>query len=155
MFEFFKKDYELFAPVIGECVPLSEVPDKVFSEKMLGDGVAFVFTGDTIFSPCDGDVIMAADTNHAIGLKASNKAEILIHAGLETVNLNGQGLEILVKEGSKVKKGQALIKLDRDFLETKKINMITPMIITSQEYKLDIGECGSVSLESAIMKITR
>ena len=132
MFRLFKKQEPvvLTAPVDGEMISLEEVPDKVFAAKIMGDGVAFRFDGDTIYSPCDAKVIMIADTVHAIGLKCRNGAEVLIHIGLDTVELNGKGFEKLVDEGEQVSKGIPLIKIDRSIMQAAAIDLTTPMVIT-------------------------
>jgi glucose-specific phosphotransferase system IIA component len=141
MFNFFKKkqnlDNVLISPVNGKCIDLSEVPDKVFSEKMMGDGVAFIPSGDIVCSPCDGTVIMIANTSHAIGIQSNDGVEILLHVGLNTVELNGEGLEVLVKKDQKVKVGTQLLRIDRSLMQEKSVNLTTPMIITnSDDYNL-------------------
>lgn len=153
MFQFLKKNVDLYAPVVGQSVSLEEVPDKMFSKKLMGDGIAFVYDTDTIYAPCDCEVIMIADTKHALGLRTANKAEIMIHIGLDTVNLNGEGFHLLVNPKDKVKRGQALVKLDRAFFEKKGVHLITPMIITSTEFQLQINAPGEVSLESCVLSI--
>ena len=133
MLKFIKRkelDYNVYAPVDGMCIPLSEVHDKVFASKMLGDGVAFQIEDSVICAPCDGDIIMFAPTKHAFGLQADHGLEILIHVGLDTVNLQGEGFEILCPQGTHVHKGDPILKVDLAFMETKKIDLITPMIIT-------------------------
>lgn len=144
MFGLFKKkevDQHLYAPVNGTCIPLEEVKDPVFAQKMMGDGAAFEFTDDnTIYAPCDGEIMMIANTKHAVGLKAENGAEVLIHIGLDTVNLNGEGFTALKQSGDKVKKGDALIKVDRAFMDEKGMDLTTPMVVTnSSEFTLSIS----------------
>ena len=111
MFRLFQKEVQLYAPVKGTCVPLEQVPDAMFAQKLLGDGVAFVFRGDTISAPCSGEVVMTAQTRHALGIRTANKAEVMLHVGLDSVNLNGNGFSMLVHAGERVKKGQPLIAL--------------------------------------------
>lgn len=156
MFSFFKKnnkDIKLLAPVTGQVIALENVPDKVFASKIMGDGVAFKFDGDTIFSPCDGKISMIAETSHAFGLELNNKAEILIHIGLDTVNLGGKGFTVLVSEGDKVKTGTPIIKIDRQVMTENNIDLTTPMVITN-EHEFSILEvnrqvtCG----ESAVIE---
>lgn len=142
MFQFLKKkeavkEVCLYAVGKGKTIPLDSVPDKTFAEKLLGDGIGFVFEDDTIYAPCDGKIMMIAKTNHAIGLRAENGAELLIHVGMDTVNLNGKGLEPLVSCNAVVKKGAALIRVDRRFMEEKGIDLTTPVILTNeQDYML-------------------
>ena len=146
MLNFFNKNKKssdvIMSPVSGKCIDLTEVPEKVFSERMLGDGVAFLYEGDTIYSPCNGNVTMIADTLHAIGIKGE-KLEILIHIGLDTVELNGKGINVLVEVGQKVKVGTPLVRLDRKFMKEKFVNLMTPMIITnSGDFKLELKNIG-------------
>ena len=134
MFNLFKKkviDNQCYAPVNGECISLDDVADQVFSSRMMGDGVAFRFNDDVVCAPCDGEIIMIANTNHAFGLRAENGAEILVHIGLDTVNLNGKGLKALVTQNQRVKKGMHVIQLDRPYLEAENVDLTTPMIITN------------------------
>ncbi len=135
---------KLVSPVDGMCVDITEVPDDTFSAKVLGDGVAFIFDGDTIYSPCDGEVTLVAETKHAVGITSDGGMEIMIHCGLDTVNLEGQGLEALVKVGDKVKMGDPLIRIDRDFMKEKNVNLITPMILLNgAAMTYDIAGVGS------------
>ena len=127
-----KESIVLYAPVTGAAIPIENVPDKVFASKMMGDGIAFEFEGDIVYAPCDATVTMIANTLHAIGLKLSNGAEVLIHIGLDTVDLQGVGFEKLVEKSSKVNIGMRLIKIDREVIKQNKINMITPMVITNR-----------------------
>lgn len=132
--EIFKKkavDMQIYSPVNGVCISLDDVSDPVFSSRMMGDGVAFKFEGDTLYSPCDGTVMLVAKSKHAIGIKAKNGAEILIHVGLETVNLNGEGFEVLIEPNAKIKTGEPLLKCDLAFMKSKHIDLITPMILTN------------------------
>lgn len=152
MFKFFKKKVEVYSPVFGRAVSLEEVPDKMFSDKLLGDGIAFEFQGNTICAPCDGEVMMIAPTKHALGLKLSNKAELMIHIGLDTVNFGGEGFELLVSKGEKVKKGQELVKIDREFFNEQSVNLITPMIITSKEFELEHSSVDSVNIDTVVLK---
>ncbi|MCD7894939.1 MAG: PTS glucose transporter subunit IIA [Erysipelotrichaceae bacterium] len=139
MFGFKKinKILELKSPVNGICIPLDEVNDKAFASGMIGEGCAFNFDGDTIYSPINGEILMVANTKHAIGLKARNGAEILIHVGLDTVNLNGEGLYVLVKKNQKVKQGDPILKVDLEIMKSNNIDLTTPMVITnSSNFKL-------------------
>ncbi|WP_152655963.1 PTS glucose transporter subunit IIA [Oceanobacillus sp. CFH 90083] len=136
MFEkLFKKkenqEIELFAPINGEVIPLEEVPDPVFAEKMMGDGIAIKPADGKVVSPIDGNIVQAFPTKHAVGIKASNGTEILIHIGLETVALDGEGFTIHVKEGDKVKKGDALVDVDLAVVGEKAVSTVTPMLITN------------------------
>ncbi|MHC1685427.1 MAG: PTS glucose transporter subunit IIA [Clostridiaceae bacterium] len=131
MFNFFKKSNNLVSPISGEIVDLSQVPDPVFAEKMTGDGVAINPTGNIIVAPADCIVSLIFGTKHAIGLTTDTGLELLIHFGLETVTLNGEGFEPLVEQGQKVKVGTPLMKVDTDLIASKGLKLITPFLITN------------------------
>jgi glucose-specific phosphotransferase system IIA component len=134
MFKFLgnKSDMRIYSPVIGKMLKIEEVPDKTFADKLLGDGVAFYTDTDIISSPCSGKITMIADTKHAIGILSDNGVELLIHIGLETVNLQGEGFEVLVRSKEKVNPGTPLIKVDRKLMESKNINLVIPMVVTNE-----------------------
>jgi len=111
----------LYAPLSGRMIPLRDVEDEVFSSGTLGGGVAFDPSVGEVYAPCDGVVSAFFPTGHAIGLTAEDGAEILIHVGMDTVSLNGEGFTPLVKEGETVKKGQLLLKFDIDCIVQKGI----------------------------------
>lgn len=144
MFKLFhkeKKPVELCTPVTGKSIAIETVPDKVFANKMMGDGVAFSFEGNQVCAPCDGKIVMIADTLHAFGMEAVNGAEILIHIGMDTVELNGKGFTKLVEADTKVKKGDPIIQLDRAVLKELGVELITPMVVTNgDDFKLQIEE---------------
>lgn len=127
-----KQEAYLVAPVDGTCVDLSKVPDDMFSDKIMGDGVAFQYQGDTLYAPCNATIQVVAQTKHAIGMISDEGLEILLHVGVETVNLNGKGFQTLVEEGQHVEVGTPLLKIDRTFMEKEQIDLITPMIMTNQ-----------------------
>ncbi len=132
MFDFFRKeDPALYAPVTGKVIALDKVPDQVFATKVIGDGVAFEPEGSTVCAPCDGVIMMIAETGHAFGLAAKNGAEILIHIGLDTVEFTGEGFNVLVKQNASVKKGTPIVELDREFFRIKEACLITPMLVTN------------------------
>ena len=121
----------LSAPLKGWIAPLDETPDAVFAERMLGDGLAIDPFGSTLHAPCDAVVTTVHRARHAVTLRAANGAEILIHVGLETVALNGEGFSVFVKEGQSVKAGDKLLGFDLDFLAQKARSLITPVVITN------------------------
>lgn len=148
MLNIFKKkvrEVNLVAPVSGQVVALSEVPDKVFASGMMGKGLAFNYDTDTVVAPCDGKITMIPNTLHAFGLVAENGAEILIHIGLDTVNLKGEGFKKLVEVGSKVKAGDPVIKFNRDLITSKGYNLITMLLVTnSDDFNVDIKPVSKV-----------
>lgn len=119
----------LVAPMQGWVGPLDEVPDPVFSERILGDGVAIDPIGSTLHAPCDGVVVSSA--KHAVTLRAANGAEILIHIGLETVALGGQGFISHAREGKSVKAGDPLLTFDLEFLAARVKSLISPIVVTN------------------------
>lgn len=133
MFGFFKKSFKLVAPMDGKVIDLSKVPDEVFSQKLVGDGVAIDSTGDTIVAPADGVLKMIFKTNHAFAVVLENRAEILVHIGIDTVELDGYGFERIAEEGKKVKVGDPIIKINRQAIKEKGCSLITPVLITNME----------------------
>jgi sugar PTS system EIIA component len=132
VFNFFKKQkVQIFAPVTGEIISIGQVPDPVFSEKMMGEGIAIIPTGGDICSPVEGTIIQVAPTKHAIGILAEDGTEILVHIGLETVALKGEGFTVSVNMGEKVSVGQLLVKVDWDYIKTHAKSIITPIVITN------------------------
>jgi len=130
MFGIFGKTQEIVAPISGRTVDITEVKDAVFSEKMAGDGLAIDPTGDIVVAPADGELTMLFGTKHAFGMTLSKGVQILVHIGLETVSLNGEGFTALKKQGDRVKKGEPIIKIDRAFITSKGLSLITPIIFT-------------------------
>ena len=135
----------VLAPLTGKAVSLSEVPDEVFSGKVLGDGIAIIPEDGKIVSPVDGEVSTVAETKHAYGFTSNDGLEILVHVGLETVSLKGECFKAHVKSGDKVKAGDVVAEVDLDYLKENGINSITPVLICSdiEEKELDY-KSGSV-----------
>lgn len=129
------KPSELASCVKGEMIPLEDVKDPVFSNKSMGDGVAFIPEIGEITSPVDGRIEVAFPTGHAIGLKSENDVEILIHVGIDTVELNGEGFKLLVKQGEKVKRGQKLIEFDLNKIKEKGYDPTTMLLVTEANNK--------------------
>lgn len=124
----------LNAPLEGTFVLLEEVPDQVFSEKMMGDGVAILPQNNRLVSPIDGEVVDVFPTKHAISLRSNEGAELLIHMGLETVNLKGEGFEINVKNGDKISKGTQLGIFDIEKIKKLGYEVITPIILLNGDH---------------------
>ena len=124
----------LYAPMAGQAVALSEVPDPAFSGGMLGDGIAVIPSSGEVLAPCDATVDMMFPTGHAVSLIADhNGAEILIHVGLDTVTLNGAPFQIVVESGQKVKKGDLLFIADLDAIEKAGLPTITPVLVCNSD----------------------
>ncbi|MCM3757882.1 PTS glucose transporter subunit IIA [Sporosarcina aquimarina] len=120
-------------PMDGTVIPLSEVPDPVFAQEMMGPGFAIDPTGGTVCSPIDGKVVSVFPTKHAIGLESSSGVEILIHVGLDTVKLNGEGFELLVENEQLISRGDALLKIDVAHIKANAPSAVTPVIFTNTE----------------------
>ncbi|MDB8792549.1 PTS glucose transporter subunit IIA [Romboutsia sp. 1001216sp1] len=134
MFSIFKKkNLALKAPISGKVIDLCNVPDEVFSNKMLGDGVAIDTTGDVVVAPCDGTIELIMDTNHAFAMKSNDGLELLVHVGIDTVTLKGQGFKLLRKVGDKVTAGTPILELNRQIFIDNNISLITPVIITNND----------------------
>ena len=148
--------FELKSPMKGKTVPLINVPDEVFSKKMLGEGIAIIPSDseNTVYSPCKGKVTEITESKHAICIQAENGAEIIIHIGLDTVNLGGENFELLVKKGANVSQGQKIVKIDSQAIKEKGYNLITPVIITNydQYSEFAFNENDVVTLNDTIIR---
>lgn len=136
MFGFLKKkkdEYLLGAPAEGKAVPLSQVSDPTFGEGMLGDGVAIIPSQGKFYAPADGEVGMVFDTLHAVSLTADFGAEILIHVGLDTVKMKGDGFTGHVQAGDKVKKGDLILEVDLEKVKAAGYDIITPVLICNTD----------------------
>lgn len=141
----FKKDKEIefLMPLEGEVINISDIPDPVFSEKMMGDGFGIKPKGNEVFSPIKGEVASIFPTNHAIGIKNDEGIEVLIHVGIDTVNLKGEGFESKVKVGDKIEAGDLLLVVDFEAIKDRVPSIITPIIFTAIEgfeYKITNGD---------------
>lgn len=137
-----KKVIEVKGAVGGKTVFLENVPDDVFSSKMLGDGIAIEPTTDVVVAPIEGTVEMIAeDSKHAVGIRHESGLEIMIHIGLDTVELKGEGFQVLTQLKQKVKPGDPLIRFDQAFLDEKEYSVLTMMIVTNTaDYKIQKQE---------------
>ena len=119
----------LLAPLTGKLMPLDQVPDDVFAQKVLGDGIAIVPENGKIFSPVDGEVTTVAETLHAYGFATEDGLEILVHVGLDSVALKGEGFKSHVQPGDKVKAGDLVAEVDLELLKSKNVPTVTPVIV--------------------------
>ena len=145
----------ILSPVTGKAIPLEQVDDPVFSQKVIGDGMAVIPSNGTIVSPVDAEVVSVAETKHAFGLKTEDGLELLIHVGLETVSLKGECFEVFVKPGDKVKAGQKLAKVDLEFLKEKNISAVTPVLVCGgmEGKSLNYGEGEMKAGESVLLTV--
>ena len=121
--------HTVLAPVSGTAVPVDQVPDRVFSEKVLGDGAAIRPADGRICSPVSGTVTSVAETRHAYGFRSEDGLEVLVHVGLDTVALQGEGFQVHVREGDTVKAGDPVAAVDLDLLAARGIDLITPVVL--------------------------
>lgn len=126
------------APLAGRVVPLSEVPDPIFAGAKLGKGVAIEPTGDTVYAPADATVLTVQKSGHAVGLRLDNGVELLVHVGLDTVQMNAEGFEVHVERRQHVAKGDKLISFNTDLIRERGYNPITPVVVTNTAKFADV-----------------
>ena len=121
----------LVTPINGQIVPLSEVDDPIFAEEMMGQGIAIKPSDTTVYAPSDGVISMVAPSKHAVGITTADGIEMLIHVGLDTVKMEGQGFKLLVAENDTVAKNQPVLEFDKKLIEDSGYTSIVPFIITN------------------------
>lgn len=138
---------QIMAPMAGEAIPLELVEDEVFASGVAGQGLAIRPTEGLVTSPCNGEVAMVFPSKHAFGLSADGGAELLIHVGLNTVMLDGEGFEVLAKPGDRVKTGQPLLRFDPTFLQEKSCSLTSPVLVTNADEfsRIEIIASGQVN----------
>ena len=155
LFDRFKKevDQNIYSPIEGKCIDITKVKDEVFSKKMMGDGIAIVPKDNIVYSPCDGELTMLFPTKHAFGIMMSNGVEVLVHIGMDTVNLNGVGFKSYKNKGDKVKHGDKIIEFDHKYLSNNDLDTTVMAIITNtNNHKFDkIGIDKEVSKEDKVL----
>lgn len=151
MFDFIRKDNNVYAPVKGKCIDITEVKDDVFSNKLLGDGIAIIPEDNVLRAPCSGKLTMVFDTLHAVGITTNDGLEILIHIGIDTVNEGGKGFEIIKKQNSRIRKGEPLLKFDLNALK-EKYDMSIMMIITNHMKIIKESLDSEVDNSTAVMR---
>lgn len=127
------KKYAMLAQQTGRAIVISEVPDPVFSNKVLGDGIAIIPISNEVYSPVCGLVAQIAHTFHAIGIESDDGLEILVHLGIDTVKLNGEGFTCYVEAGQHVSAGDILMDMDLEFIKSQGYNVISPCIVTNMD----------------------
>ena len=154
MFNLFKKPETLNASVSGTVIPITEVEDEVFSQKMMGDGYAIRPTDGVIYAPTDGVVTQAFKTKQAVVFHTNNGIDLLIHVGLDTVELKGDGLTIHVSDGQKVKAGEPLITADFDYIKEqgKKTDVIVVLMNPDKINSFDVTY-GEIAANEPVCKI--
>lgn len=158
MFSFFKKKDEeiiIAAPVKGRAISITEVSDPTFGECMLGKGIAILPEGDKVYSPVDGEISFLFDTLHAVSITSKEGVEILIHVGLDTVGLKGDGFKAHVATGDKVKKGDLLLTVDFKHIADVGLQTVTPIVVCNTDDYKDVQELclGEVKELDSILRI--
>ncbi|WP_413722300.1 N-acetylglucosamine-specific PTS transporter subunit IIBC [Sodalis sp. RH23] len=141
----------LTSPITGDIVPLDQVPDEAFASKAVGDGVAIRPTGKLVLSPANGTLVKVFGTHHAFCLETDAGAEVIVHIGIDTVGLQGQGFTSLVEEGSKVTQGQPILELDLDYLNANARSMISPVVISNMD---EFGAITAIASGAVVAGVT-
>lgn len=144
---------QMKAPMKGQIIDITEVPDSVFAEKYVGDGVAIYPIEGKVYSPVDGEIVLMAETGHAIGIKTKEGFEIIIHVGLETVAMKGEGFESLVSEGDKVSSGQLLLNFDLELVKERAKSTVSPVVISNMEVVDHIEKNGLAGDKHILMTV--
>ena len=149
------KTVMIASPITGVAAPLSDTPDEVFSNKMLGDGAAVTPVDNIVRAPEDGEVAFVFDTKHAIGFMTESGISLLIHVGIDTVKLDGKGFEVFVENGQKVKKGEPMMKLDLDYLKANAPSVMSPVICSEMEenQKVRLIKTGDIQAGDALFAV--
>ena len=145
--------FSLVSPMDGKAIPLSEVHDEVFSSEVLGKGIAIIPETGELYAPADGVISTVVDTGHAISMVASSGAEILMHIGMDTVKMEGEGFEAAVQDGEEVKAGQLLMKFDMDLIRAAGYELTTPvLILNTDKFTVKKTQTGNVKRGAVIIE---
>ncbi|ETS33537.1 PTS glucose transporter subunit IIA [Photorhabdus temperata] len=148
---------EIVAPLSGEIVNIEDVPDVVFAEKIVGDGIAIKPAGSKIVAPVDGTIGKIFETNHAFSIESDNGIELFVHFGIDTVELKGEGFKRIAEEGQRVQKGDLVLEFDLKLLEERAKSTLTPVVISNMDEIKELSKLsGSVTVgETPIMRIKK
>ncbi|NMX65718.1 glucose PTS transporter subunit IIA, partial [Pseudomonas sp. WS 5079] len=147
-------DLTLSAPLSGPVLTLGNVPDDVFASGAMGDGIAIDPLNNCLHAPCAGVVIHVARTGHALTIRADNGAEVLLHVGIDTVQLNGEGFALLVKQGARVSNGQPLVRFDLDRIARQCKSLVSLIILTNgEQFELRPVAVNTVKVGDALLRI--
>ncbi|HGO5815233.1 TPA: PTS glucose transporter subunit IIA [Mannheimia haemolytica] len=151
------QEIKIYSPLTGEIVNIEDVPDVVFSEKIVGDGVAIRPSGDTIVAPVNGTIGKIFETNHAFSIESEEGVELFVHFGIDTVELKGEGFTRLAQEGQTVKVGEPIIKFDLALLEGKAKSVLTPIVISNMDEISNLSKLNGqvVAGESVVLTLTK
>lgn len=148
------KQLEIASPIKGTVLKLEKMKDDAFASGVLGKGAAIIPEEGNVYAPADGVITALFPTLHAIGMQADNGLELLIHIGLDTVQLNGEGFQAMVKQGDRVKKGQLLVTFDKEFIESKGFCLETPVLVTNSDDFLEVIETKQIEVSPGDCFIT-
>ncbi|MFQ6371025.1 PTS glucose transporter subunit IIA [Shewanella sp. YIC-542] len=124
---------KVYAPISGDIVPIEKVPDVVFSEKIVGDGIAIMPAGQYMLAPIDGTIGKIFETNHAFSIESPHGLELFVHFGVGTIELRGKGFKRLAQEGQQVKAGDHVLEFDLDYLQGQVNSLLTPVVLANME----------------------
>ena len=147
----------IYSPLKGTVIPLKEIPDPVFAEGILGFGCGIQPTSEMVYAPFDGAIVQVSDTKHAVGLKSADGTEVLIHVGMDTVEMNGNGFTTFVKTGDNVKKGEKLIEFSISEIEAAGYSSVTAVVVcsVSEAEKIKVLKADEIQTGEALLKIGR
>ena len=145
----------IYSPVTGTAADISETPDEAFAGRMMGDGAMVIPEEPVVCAPDDGEVCFVFETKHAVGFQTASGIAMLLHMGIDTVNLNGEGFEVLVKDGDQVKKGDVLMKLDLEYLKSHAPSLASPVLCTElgENQKIRLLSTGAVKAGEALYAV--
>ena len=148
---------DIIAPLSGEIIAIEDVPDVVFAEKIVGDGIAIRPTGNKMVAPCDGEIGKIFETNHAFSLESDTGIELFVHFGIDTVELKGEGFTRIAQEGQKVKAGDTIIEFDLEFLKEHAKSILTPVVISNMDEIKELQKMSGTVVVAAdpILKIIK
>lgn len=148
---------EIIAPLSGDIVNIEDVPDVVFAEKIVGDGIAIKPSGDKMVAPVNGTIGKIFETNHAFSIESDDGVELFVHFGIDTVELKGEGFKRIAEEGQAVKVGDTIIEFDLALLEEKAKSTLTPVVISNMDEIKELNKLsGTVNVsDSTILRVTK
>ena len=151
----FNRNETIYMPVIGKLISLEAIADGVFSAGILGIGAGIEPEEGMVYAPFNGKIVQIADTKHAIGLESENGVELLIHVGMDTVEMNGKGFDLLVHEGDSVTKGQKLMSFSMDAIKEAGYRTTIAVIVTNSDQfeSIVVSEEGKKQLEEVIIQV--
>jgi glucose-specific phosphotransferase system IIA component len=146
----------IYSPLTGKVLPLEEVPDPVFAQKIVGDGIAIEPSSNIAYAPMDGIISAVVKGGHALTIKDEDGLEILVHIGIDTIKLKGDGFRCFVKEGDRVRKGEKIIEFDMEKIEKAGLPIVSPIVVITQNCEISslipFGQLAQ-AVETTILKV--